>query len=863
MALAPGTILGQYEIRSPLGAGGMGEVYRAHDTRLDREVAIKVLPESLTSDPDRLRRFEQEARAAAALNHPNILAVYQMATHDGVSYMVTELLDGETLRERLRRGPIPLRKAIDYAGQIAHGLAAAHDKDIVHRDLKPENLFITKDGRVKILDFGLAKLTQPTNSSELDATIAQHTEPGMVMGTAGYMSPEQVRGKSADHRSDIFAFGTILYEMVTGKQTFRKPTSAETMTAILNEDPPSISQVAVATPPGLQRVVHRCLEKSPEQRFQSASDMAFALEALSDTGTTTSTGGHPSISEPASRRGIAIAGAAVVLLLVVGALAYFWMRPAPPPKVSNFVQLTHDGQPKFLVGTEGSRLYLGLINRQYTGMAEMSTAGGEPKQLPILPSLNMNPLSLSPDGSELLVTDGHGLPNTGPLWSVPVLGGSPRRLSDLEGYDGSWSLDGKQFAYSYGSSLFVAKADGSESRKVVSLKDPSILASLVWSPDGKQFRFSVQERLDLPSFYWEVSTDGTGLHRLNADQPGLAYECCGHWTADAKYFVFLGGDQIWALPQKARFLGKQPKPLQLTSSPVPLSGPIPSTDGKKLFVTGRTVRGELTRYDLKSGRFEPFLGGISADFVGFSNDGQWIAYVSFPEEVLWRSKVDGSERLQLTYPPARPYLPRWSPDGKTIAFYETSGVRNSKVYVVSPDGGTPRLLLPDDPNSQMDANWSPDGSKIIFGGNSGNAADTIRILDLATHKISSLPGSQGLFSPRWSPDGKYVAALNSDLTKLFLFDFQTQKWTELTKGSFGWPWFTKDGQYLYFQDASGTGALMRIRMGDRTIEKAVDLKSFTTVGFYGGWFTGAPDGSPIMLRNAGTQDVYALDWEEP
>jgi len=352
MPLTPGTILGQYEIRSPLGAGGMGEVYRAHDTRLDREVAIKVLPESLTADPDRLRRFEQEARAAAALNHPNILAVYQMATHEGVSYMVSELLDGETLRERLRRGPIPLRKAIDYAVQIAHGLAAAHDKGIVHRDLKPENLFVTKDGRVKILDFGLAKLAQPRDASGAEATIAYGTESGMVMGTVGYMSPEQVRGKTADHRSDIFAFGTILYEMVTGKQTFRKPTSAETMTAILNEDPPSISQVTAATPPGLQRVVHRCLEKNPEQRFQSASDMAFALEALSDTGMTPSTGSHAHLGETASRRGIAIAGAILAVLLGAGALAYSWIRPAAVPKVSNYVQLTHS-RPTEVLGGNG------------------------------------------------------------------------------------------------------------------------------------------------------------------------------------------------------------------------------------------------------------------------------------------------------------------------------------------------------------------------------------------------------------------------------------------------------------------------------------------------------------------------------
>src|SRR5215472_9719808 len=247
MGLAAGTILGQYEIRSPLGAGGMGEVYRAHDKRLDRDVAIKVLPENLTSDADRLRRFEQEARATAALNHPNILAIFEMDTHGNVSYLVEELLEGKTLRERLRRGPIPLRKAIEYAVQIAHGLAAAHDRGIVHRDLKPENLFLTKDGRMKILDFGLARLSPTKDASGLEATQPLGTEPGMVMGTAGYMSPEQVRGKPADHRSDIFALGTILYEMVTGKQTFRKPTSAETMTAILNEDPPSISQM---TPTG-------------------------------------------------------------------------------------------------------------------------------------------------------------------------------------------------------------------------------------------------------------------------------------------------------------------------------------------------------------------------------------------------------------------------------------------------------------------------------------------------------------------------------------------------------------------------------------------------------------------------------------
>ena len=864
MALAPGTILGQYEIRSPLGAGGMGEVYRAHDTRLDREVAIKVLPESLTADPDRLRRFEQEARAVAALNHPNILAVYQMATHDGVSYMVTELLEGETLRERLRRGQIPLRKAIDYAGQIAHGLAAAHDKGIVHRDLKPENLFITKDGRVKILDFGLAKLTQPKDSSEVEATVELGTEPGMVMGTVGYMSPEQVRGKSADHRSDIFAFGMILYEMVTGKQTFRKPTSAETMTAILNEDPPSISQVTATAPPGLQRVVHRCLEKSPEQRFQSASDMAFALEALSDTGTSTPTGGYPSISEQTSRRGIAIAGTALVVLLGAAVFAYFWLRPIPVPKVSNFVQLTHDGQPKGLIGTEGSRLYLYITGHDYQGPAEMSTSGGEPRKLSILPFANVTNAYLSTDGSELLVIDGHGVPPAGPLWTVPTLGGSPRKLADITAQDAGWSPDAKSIAYSNGNNLFTAQADGTGSRKVTTVGDSGFIFDPVWSPDGKHLRFTYREALGARGRFMEASLDGTDLHPLLPEWTKVSdSECCGSWTADGKYFVYLSRGQIWALPRKAGFLHSEPKSIQLTSSPMPLSPPVPSTDGTKLFVVGRTIRGELTRYDLKSGRFEPYLGGMSAEYVSFSKDGQWLTYVSFPEGTLWRSKLDGSERLQLTYHSMYILLPRFSPDGKTIVFYGAEANKPIRIYEVSVDGGSPSPLMPNNPDPQADPNWSPDGNKIVFAGGSADPSSSIRILDLATHQISILPGSQGMFSPRWSPDGRYIPALSADSKRLLLFDFQTQKWTELATGSMGWLEWSKDGQSLQANDSSGMGTVIRVRLSDHKTERVVDLKNFVTSGYYNAWFAVAPDDSPILLRNAGTQDVYALDWEEP
>src|SRR2546428_3280234 len=284
MSLISGTKLGPYEIQSPLGVGAMGEVYRARDTRLGRNVALKILPESFARDTDRLHRFEQEARAVAALNHPNILAIFDPGQNNGSPFLVSELLEGETLRMVLDRGAMPQRKVIDYGVQIAQGLAAAHEKAIVHRDLKPENVFVTKDARIKILDFGLAKLAQKASAATSDgATLTSHTALGVVMGTASYMAPEQVRGEPADPRTDIFAFGAVLYEMLSGKRAFRRDTPAETMTAVLKEDPPELSDLGHPISPALDRIVRRCLEKNPEQRFQSAKDLSFALGALSGT----------------------------------------------------------------------------------------------------------------------------------------------------------------------------------------------------------------------------------------------------------------------------------------------------------------------------------------------------------------------------------------------------------------------------------------------------------------------------------------------------------------------------------------------------------------------------------------------------
>jgi eukaryotic-like serine/threonine-protein kinase len=868
MVLTPGTKLGQYEILSPLGAGAMGEVYRAYDPGLNRDVAIKVLSEFLSSEPDSLRRFEQEARAAAALNHPNIVAVYQLGTYEGAPYLVSELLEGQTLQGSLRIGPLPLRKAIDYGVQIANGLAAAHEKGIVHRDLKPGNLFSTKDGRVKILDFGLAKLRQTEErAADLAPTI---TMQGVVWGTPGYMSPEQVRGQACDHRSDIFALGAILYEMVTGKRAFDRLTTADTMSAVLKEEPLPISQLVPNTPVALQRVVNRCLEKKPEQRFQSASDLAFALEALSDSTLSEPASGYKKKAEKLHRLRPATGGIALVIPLGAAILGYFWLRTPAEPKVSNYVQLTHDGQQKSLIGTDGSRLYLGLgvgSSGSFTahGVAELSTSGGEPRRISITPSPNMVPVGLSPDGSELLVVDGQGSPPKGPLWSLPLLGGSPRRLGETVGETATWSPDGKLLAYANLSELFLARADGAESRKLVSVKGN--VKHIVWSLDGRHLRFDTTESTGGlgQQLAWEVSVLGTDLHRLFDGLHVPQDECCGRWSADGNYFIFQSKGQIWALPQKSSFFHSEPKPIALTSSPLSLSSPLPSKDGRKLFVIGQTYRGELMRYDSKSGQFSPFLGGISAEYIAFSKDGQWATYVSYPEGTLWRSKLDGSERLQLTYPPLHAMLPRWSPNGEKIIFFEfeSSSGNLARMYAVSPEAGSPRQLLPDDHRHQLDPNWSPDGNKIVYGGQSNDAASAIHILDLASRQVSDLPGSQGLYSPRWSPNGRYVSAFSGDSMRLLLFDFQNQKWTELAEGSLSWLNWSRNGEYVYVLDSRLRDAVLRIRINDHKSEQVADLKNFLTAGQHGGSLALAPDDSPLLLRDAGTQDVYALDWEAP
>ncbi|MGA3088308.1 MAG: serine/threonine-protein kinase [Acetobacteraceae bacterium] len=448
MNLTSGTKLGPYEIVSLLGAGGMGEVYRARDPRLRREVAVKVLPQALSLDSDRMRRFEQEALSTAALNHPNILAVFDIGTSEGSPYVVSELLEGETLRERLRSGSIPVRKTLDYALQVAHGLAAAHEKGIIHRDLKPENLFVTKDGRVKILDFGLAKLTQADPGSHTSMATVTHgaTEAGAVLGTAGYMSPEQVRGMVLDPRSDIFSFGAILYEMLSGKRAFHDDTPADTMSSILKEEPPELSETNRNVSPALERIVHHCLEKNPESRFHSASDIAFDLEHLSGlSGSTARLAAAEAAVQPRRRLVIGIAAGLVVAGAVYG--LGWWRGGAGRAPQAEYGQITFrtgaignarftpDGSIVYSASWEGGDNQLYMSRTDDPGSRELGIKDAEL-------------LSIS-KGGELAIrlnTVGHGgYARTGTLARVPLSGGTPREVLDNVG-DADFSTNGDSMA---------------------------------------------------------------------------------------------------------------------------------------------------------------------------------------------------------------------------------------------------------------------------------------------------------------------------------------------------------------------------------------------------------------------------------
>lgn len=858
MPLVAGFRLGSYEIIAPLGAGGMGEVYRARDAALKRDVAIKVLPPNWSQYPERLHRFKLEAQSTAALNHPNIVSIFHVGQHDGCPYIVTELLQGETLRDRLLRAPMRPREACDFGAEVARGLAAAHEAGIVHRDLKPENLFLTKDGRVKILDFGLAKLIQPeaaaaATADATTATLPRHTEAGQIFGTVGYMAPEQVRGHATDPRSDIFAFGVVLYEMLTGQRPFRKPTPAETMSAILNEDPVSLPQLVKDVPPALQRIVSRCLEKKLDRRFQHASDLGFALEALSDASVTAG----PWVPEAAERRWIWIAAA---LAVAIAATLFAWLRrPAAVPAVEAVTQLTTDGEVKANSGslvTDGSRIYFGEGTVGSYRIMQVAATGGPTAIIPTRLA-NFQFTALSQDGAYLLGAAGDAFAL--PLWAVPLPSGEPRLLGSIIGQDSDLFPDGR-ILFCLGNDLFIAEKDGSQPRRLLGVDGVPVEPSV--SPDGERIVFTVWSPAHRPVSIDEVKADGSDLHVLvRTSSSGRV--SCARWTPDGRYIVYQnrheGRSDLWVLPMQSGFLRRSPSPVQLTNGPLSYVKPVVGRDGKHIFAVGTEVRGELVRYDPHSKQFLPLLPGVHAFDPTYSADGQWVAYTAYPDHALWRSRSDGTDPLQLTFPPGQVFAPSISPDGKQVVYVNSAGA----ICLISMDGVSSPTIVEKDGSWP---HWSPDGSRLVFIDRS--ASSHIHILDLRTGKSSLVPGPAGMLNPQWVGDDRLVAG-TPDFAKLMDFDLRSQQWSDLV--SFTAPGYvvnwihSPDYKSLYYTIGGADPMVLNVRLADRKVEMITSLKGLhRATGPSGNTeISVTPDGSPVFTRDIGTQEIYSLTVKWP
>jgi eukaryotic-like serine/threonine-protein kinase len=750
MALTSGTKLGPYQIQSSIGAGGMGEVYRARDSRLGRDVAIKVLPASFSADPDRLRRFAQECRAAAALNHPNILSIFDIGEEGSAPYVVSELLEGETLRDRLRQGSIPSRKAIDYARQIANGLAAAHEKGITHRDLKPENLFITTDARVKILDFGLAKLTQPEADAMGDApTLQVATDAGMVLGTVGYMSPEQVRGRPADARSDIFAFGAILYEMLSGKRAFHGDSAADTMSAILKEDPPDLTETNRNISFALERMVRHCLEKNPAERFQSARDLAFNLDALSDI-STSSRGGIAALPLAPRRRWL-MPALAVVLVIASWVGIYFLAHrgAVANPKFHEVTfrngtiwdaRFAPDGQ-TIVYGANWEGAPAELFTTRFDSTDSRSVG---------LPSAQI--LSISSKGEMAISL--HAAPYSaftmkGTLARVPLVGGAPREILDSVLW-ADWGPDGESFAvirpttgpgnaleYPIGNTIYSPEAwvshvrfspngeylaiadhvpNGDDGRIVIIDKRGNHKASssfftsvqgLAWSPNGKEVWFSAvpngaarslyaldlsgKERLiyRAPGGVTIHDISRSGLVLLTADKTRVGMSALAPGETHERSLSWFD----WSLLTD---LSADGKTLLFSES-----GEALGNGGGALFLR-RTDGSEAVR-----------LG--EGGFGKLSPDGKWAAVdVGQPAKLMLLPTGAGQSR-QLTENKADHFVDGWLADNKTIFFRanEPGKPRRSYLLDVESPGAAPKPITPE---GVVAIYATPDG-KLLLGAN--------------------------------------------------------------------------------------------------------------------------------------------------
>ncbi len=732
MALARGSKLGPYEIVAPLGAGGMGEVYRANDPRLGREVAVKVLPQAVASDPGRLRRFEQEARSASALNHPNILVVFDVGRQDGTSYLVTELLRGESLRERLAAGALPRRRALEIAAEIARGLAAAHEQGIVHRDLKPENVFLTKDGGVKILDFGLAKLERPPASATAigGAPTVDQTEPGQLLGTAGYMSPEQARGEPATPRSDLFALGCILYEMLTGRRAFSRHSAVETMAAILRDEPRPLREVVPGVPAAVERLVAHCLEKEPAQRFQSASDLAFDLDELA------APGAAPTAPRARWRWGWPVVAAAVAAVAAV-LLIVRPPRPASPPLSSpRLTQITvFEGVEEFPAWSpDGRRLAFSAEAGRVRKIVVRDLASAEDRRLTSGESDEIQP-AFTPDGRRLLFvrarvagqrlqpSDVFGQYSGSDVWSVDLESGEEVRLVE-NASSPQLSPDGKRIAVEAAwvgpSRIWIVDAQGRNPLQVTTDTSEAIAHLRPhFSPDGERIAFVSVERTRFDIHIVELASK-----RVVAITDDVFLDLDPCWGPGGRELYFSsprsGGLNIWRVPLRPDSTAAG-DPQQLTTGAGQDVEIAAAPDGRRLAFTTLRQNASLWRLPVDprtgaaSGPPQEVVATTREDSRGaWSPDGQRIAFNSdrAGDMNIWIHDLrDGSTR-QLTRGPGGDYQANWSPDGSEVAFF-SARAGNSDIWAVRADSGELRQVTRD-PAMEINPFFSPDGRTIAF-----------------------------------------------------------------------------------------------------------------------------------------------------
>lgn len=564
-------------------------------------------------------------------------------------------------------------------------------------------------------------------------------------------------------------------------------------------------------------------------------------------------------------------GTGIAVLVVGAALLGFWLRPQlPPPRVVASQELTNDALPKDSLVTDGNRIYFAEYPPGRVAIAEVSSRGGETSTIDV-PIINPHVMAISTNQSELLAQE-----NGNANWSIPLPAGSPHRLGDVYGHWAIWAPNG-MLVLARDNDLYLAEHDGSNPRKF--LTAPGTPGDMSFSPDGARFRFTVSNA-NRTSAIWEARADGNDMHPVFPGWNNPPSECCGHWSPDGKYYVFQstreGATNLWIVRERSAWWRKlSHEPVPLTVGPLQLSGPLPSVDGQRLFAIGTRRRAELVRYDSKSGEFVPYLGGISAGDLDFSRDGQWVTYVSYPERILWRSRLDGSARLQLTEPPMQAFLPHWSPDGQQIAFSGITPGKPWKLFLISRDGGSPQGVSNDE-LQELDPAWSADGRTLAFGRSSlGNdESSRVGLFDLKTRQISELPGSQRICCPRWSPDGRYIVAVTTSphQDQLMLYDVKKQEWrvlhTNTKPFSFGYLAWSRDSAYVYFDvNAGGDNRYFRLRISDSKLEQPVNIKRLRQfsddLGATESWTGLGPGDTPLFVRDISTQEIYALDLQLP